>query len=333
MKGRALIFAGLLSMVAFAQKPPAKWTPPRTADGHPDLQGLWTTATLTPLERPPELAGKATLTPEEADAYEQKMRRELNRDIPDSPAGAGVGSYNEVWFDRGTKVAGGRRTSLITDPPDGRVPAMTPAGQRRMDAQREYYRLHPADGPEDRPLPERCLVWPTVGPPMLPGPYNNNYQIFQTQDSVAILVEMIHDVRIIPLDGRPHLPSSIRQWLGDARGHWEGDTLAVETTNFTNKTSDISRGLQRPTFRGTDENLRLTERFTRVDADTLLYEFTIDDPTAYTRPWSGQVPMTNFTGPLYEYACHEGNYAMSGILGGARAEEKRAAAAAGKSPK
>ena len=193
-----------------------------------------------------------------------------------------------------------------------------------MAAQRESHRLHPADGPEDRPLPERCLVWPTVGPPMLPGPYNNNYQIFQTKDSVAILVEMIHDVRIIPLDGRPHLPSNIRQWLGDARGHWEGDTLVVETTNFTNKTSDISRGLMRPTFRGTDENLKVTERFTRLDDETLLYQFTIDDPSAFTRPWSGQVPMTKFAGPLYEYACHEGNYAMSGILGGARAEEKKA---------
>ena len=252
------------------------------------------------------------------------MRRELNRDIPGSPASAGVGSYNEVWFDRGTKVAGGRRTSLIVDPPDGRVPPLTPEAQKRMDAAREYFKIHPADGPEDRPLPERCLVWPTAGPPMLPGPYNNNYQIFQTKDYVTILVEMIHDVRIIPLDGRPHLPSNIRQWLGDARGHWEGNTLVVETTNFTNKTSDISRGLQRPTFRGTDENLRLTERFTRADAHTLLYEFTVNDPTAFTKPWTAQIPMSKFAGPLYEYACHEGNYAMSGILNGARAEEKKA---------
>lgn len=324
MKCQALTSLCLL-MGGFAAAQTAIWTPPRTPNGQPDLQGMWTTATLTPLERPPDLAGKAALTQAEADAYEQKMRRELNRDIPGSPASAGVGSYNEVWFDRGTKVAGGRRTSLIVDPPDGRVPPFTPEAQKRMDAAREYYRLHPADGPEDRPLPERCLVWPTAGPPMLPGPYNNNYQIFQTKDYVIIVIEMIHDVRIIPLDGRPHLPSNIRQWLGDARGHWEGNTLVVETTNFTNKTSDISRGLQRPTFRGTDENLRLIERFTRVDADTLLYEFTVHDPTAFTRPWTAQIPMSKFAGPLYEYACHEGNYAMSGILNGARTEERKAA--------
>jgi len=194
-----------------------------------------------------------------------------------------------------------------------------PEAQKRADAARAYARQHPADGPEDRGLPERCLLWPTAGPPMLPGGYNNNYQIIQSPGYVVILVEMIHDVRIIPLDGRPHLGSSVRQWMGDSRGHWEGKTLVVDTTDFNGKAR----------FRGADEKMHLTERFTRADPDTLLYEFTVDDPTAFTKPWSAQVPMRKSEGPIFEYACHEGNYGMEGILGGARAEEKKAAAGAG----
>jgi hypothetical protein len=261
------------------------------------------------------------------------MLEQANRDRRDGPDAGGVGAYNEAWFDRGTKIVGGRRTSLIVDPPDGRVPPLTPEARKRVDAERAYVGLHALDGPEDRPLSERCLLWPTAGPPMLPGPYNNTYQILQTRGYVIVLVEMIHDVRIIPIDGRPHLPPSIRQWTGDPRGHWEGNTLVVETTNFTGKTGDISAGLQRPTFRGSDDKLRLVERFTRVDPATILYEFTVDDPTAFTKPWTAQIPMTRFPGPLYEYACHEGNYAMSGVLGGARAEEKKAGEAARKGSK
>jgi len=209
------------------------------------------------------------------------------------------------------------------DPPDGRIPPLTPEAQKRVDAEVAHATLHPADGPEDRPLAERCILWPTAGPPMLPGAYNNNYQIVQAPGYVAILVEMIHDVRIIQLDAQPHLPPNVRQWMGDSRGHWEGNTLVVETTNFTNKTGDLSAGMQRATFRGSDENMRLIERFTRVDPDTILYEFTVDDPTAFTKPWTAQIPMTKIPGPILEYACHEGNYAMSGVLSGARAEEKK----------
>ncbi len=304
----------------------ANWNPPRTPDGHPDLQGIWTSATLTPLERPPELAGKQVLTPAEAAAYGSQLLQQDNRDRRDGPAGADLGrAYNEAWFDRGTKVVGTRRTSLIVDPPDGRVPPLTPEARKKLDATRASAVLHPADGPEDRPLAERCLLWPTAGPPMLPGAYNNNYEIVQAPGVVAILVEMIHDTRIIPVDGRPHLPQNIRQWMGDPRGHWEGDTLVVETTNFTDKTSDVGAGMVRATFRGSDDKLRLIERFTRVDADKLLYEFTVDDPTAFTKPWTAQIPMTRSSGPLFEYACHEGNYAMRSVLGGARAEEKKAA--------
>ena len=320
----AFIFALLVSCLASAQTA-AKWVPPRTSFGQPDLQGIWTNATITPLERPPELAGKAALTPAEAADYEKRLLQDGNRDRRDGGAETDLArAYNEVWFDRGTKVVGTRRTSLIVDPPDGRVPPLTPAAQEKLDAQREYAKLHPADGPEDRPLAERCILWPTAGPPMLPGAYNNNYQILQTPGYVAIMVEMIHDVRIIPLDGRPHLPPNVRQWMGDPRGHWEDNTLVVETTNFTNKTSDVGAGMQRATFRGSDDRLRLIERFTRVDPDTIFYEFTVDDPTAFTKPWTAQVPMRRTSERLYEYACHEGNYAMTGVLAGARAEEKKA---------
>jgi hypothetical protein len=200
----------------------------------------------------------------------------------------------------------------VIDPPDGRIPPLTPEAQRRLEASRAAARQHPADGPEDRSLAERCILWPTAGPPMLPSFYNNNYQIVQGPDYVAILVEMIHDVRLIPINNGGHLPAGLRQWMGDPRGHWEGDSLVVDTTNFTDKTN----------FRGSDANLHLTERFTRTDEDTLLYEFTVDDATAFTRPWTGRIPMSRGAGPIFEYACHEGNYAMADMLRGARAAEK-----------
>jgi hypothetical protein len=289
------------------------WTPPRTPDGKPDLQGVWTNFTLTPLERPPELKDKAVFTPAEAAQYEKDVVQRNNADRRDGSAEADVGrAYNNFWYDRGTKVIPALRTSLIVDPPDGRIPPLTPAAQQRAAALAEVRRLHPADGPEDRSLTERCILWPTVGPPMLPGPYNNNYQIVQAPGYVMIVVEMIHDVRIIPTDGSPHLPSNIRLWTGDSRGHWEGNTLVVDTTNFTGKTN----------FRGSGENLHLVERFTRAGPDMIRYEFTVEDPASFTRPWTAQVPMMKMDGPLVEYACHEGNYAMSGILGGARADEK-----------
>jgi hypothetical protein len=312
---------GLLTALLLAQ---AAGQTPRTPDGRPDLQGIWTSATLTPLERPAELAGKATLTPAEAAAYEKRLMEQGNRDRRDGSAEVDAGrAYNEFWSDSGNKVVGTRRTSLIVDPPDGKLPPLTPEAQKKLDAEIAYARLHPADGPEDRPLAERCLLWPTAGPPMLPGAYNNNYQIVQAPGYVMILVEMIHDVRIIPTDGRPHVPAGIQQWMGDSRGRWEGNTLVVETTNFTDKTSDVGAGMRRTTFRGADHNLRLIERFTRSDAHTLLYEFTVDDPTAFTKPWTAQIPMSKSPGPLFEYACHEGNYAMSGVLAGERAQEAR----------
>ncbi|MBV8903829.1 MAG: hypothetical protein JOZ22_09345 [Acidobacteriia bacterium] len=288
------------------------WTVPRTPDGQPELQGFWTNATITPFERPAELASKAFLTPEEAAALEKQM---LQNRVDRPPAAGDTGGYNEFWYDRGTKVVPSRRTSLIVDPPDGRIPPLTPEAQAKVDAARAAARQHPADGPESRSLQERCILWPTAGPPMLPSGYNSMYQIVQGPGYVMIQVEMIHDARIIPLDGSPHLPPNVRQWLGDSRGLWEGDTLVVDTTNFTNKTR----------FRGATENLHLVERFTRTGPDTILYQFTVDDPKAFTRSWSAEIPMTKTSGPVFEYACNEGNYAMTDILAGARAEEQKAA--------
>jgi hypothetical protein len=289
-------------------------TAARTADGQPDLQGIWSNATITPLERPADLAGKQTLTPEEAAAYEKKVLDRTNADHRGANGEADVATaYNQFWYDRGTKAVGTRRTSLIVDPSDGHIPALTPEAQKRVDEKRAWMDAHATDGPEGRSLGERCILWVTAGPPMLPGPYNNNFQILQTRDRVVILNEMIHDARVIPVDGSPHLPSNIRQWMGDSRGHWEHDTLVVDTTNYSDQYS----------FRGSDRNLHLTERFTRVSPEALLYEFTVDDPTAFTKPWTAQILVTRTKGPLFEYACHEGNYAMMDILAGARAEDKK----------
>jgi hypothetical protein len=306
--------ACLAAAVAAQTKPASKtWNPPRTADGKPDLQGVWTNVTITPLERPRDLAGKEFFTQAEATQYEKDTVSNNNADRRDGPATADVSrAYNDFWWDRGTKVVPTLRTSLIIDPPDGHVPPLTPEAQKKAAARLDARRQHPADGPEDRSLAERCILWPTAGPPMLPSFYNNNYQIVQGPGYVMIVVEMIHDTRIIPTDGRPHLPSNIRQWMGDPRGRWEGNTLVVDTTNFTDRTN----------FRGSGENLHLVERFTRTGPETIMYEFTVDDPSTFTKPWTAQVPMTKTTGPVIEYACNEGNYAMQGILAGARAEEK-----------
>jgi hypothetical protein len=307
----AMVMAGMVS----AQKTS---TPGKTPDGQPDLQGIWTNNTLTPLERPAQFQGRPTVTAKEAADYEKQVVEGRNRDRRDTNADVDVGqAYNELFFDMGTKLArvdGTVRTSMIVDPADGRIPALTPEAQKRAEGIRAQARLHPADGPESRSLPERCLFWGTSGPPMLPGPYNNMYQIYQAPGFVVILSEMIHDARIIPLDGRPHLPPNVTQWLGDSRGRWEGNTLVVDTTNFTPKTR----------FRGSDENLHVVERFTRVDKNTILYKFTIEDPTAFTKPWTAEIPLAAAQGPIYEYACHEGNYALKDILAGARAEEQKA---------
>jgi len=288
---------------------------PRATGGHGDLEGTWNFSTITPFERPAEFAGKEFLTDAEAKEYEARTAQRNNRDTREQSADADVASaYNEFWWDRGVhaaRVHGRIRTSLVVDPSDGRIPALTPEAQQRAAARAEARRQHPADGPEDRSLGERCLLF-NAGPPMAPGPYNNYVQILQTPDHVVILNEMIHDSRVVPLDGRPHLPAGIRRLLGDSRGHWDGNTLVVETTNFSDKTN----------VRGSGDRLRLVERFTRADANTLLYEFTVDDPASFVKPWTAILPMSKTDDQIYEYACHEGNYAMTGILRGARSQER-----------
>ena len=305
------------------------WTVPRTADGQPDLQGIWDFRTITPLERPRALGSKEFFTDEDAAAYERQENRRQNRDLIDPKVGGlnypagGVVPYNEAWYDRGNKVVKTKRTSLIVDPPTGRIP-YTPEGQKKADRRakesQDTQLGHPiADSYEDRPLQERCILGLNAGPPMTPGPYNNNVQLFQSPGYVVLLTEMVHDARIIPLDGRPF--ANIRQWKGESRGHFEGDRLVVGTKNFKRETS----------FPGSSANMRLIERFTRTDPNTLLYEFTVDDATTWARPWTAAVPMSKTEGPIYEFACHEGNYALPGILAGARADEKAAEEAAKKS--
>jgi hypothetical protein len=298
----------------------AQAAPLRTPDGKPDLQGVWNFATITPLERPAELAGKEFLTDAEVAALEAKAAQ--NRVDRPPPPGS-TGSYNQFWMDGGTRVVGNRRTSLIVDPPDGKLPPYTPEGQKRR-AERTAIMQRPPTGPEDLAIDERCILGFNSGPPMISGAYNNNVQILQSADYVVLLNEMNHDARIVPTDGRPH--GTVRQWSGDSRGRWEGNTLVVETKYFR------PEGTAHPATVGTrlealGENLHLIERFTRVDAETLNYEFTINDPTAFTRPWSVSLPMTRTQDRLYEYACHEGNYSMTGSLAGARAVEKGTEAA------
>jgi len=304
----ALLFVGVSS---WAQAPKA-WTPPRNASGQPDLEGIWNTATLTPLQRPPEFASKPFLTEQEVADFEKKSLTDVNADRRDGGGASDVGrAYNEFWRDRG-RVVPTRRTSLIVDPPDGRVPPLTPEAQKRNAARAEQSRLHPADGPEDRALAERCVAVSNAGPPMMPANYNSNYQFMQSPGYVVIVSEQIHDARVIPLDGRPALPSNVRQFLGDSRGHWDGSTLVVETTNFTDQTA----------FQGAGADMRLIERFTRTAPDQILYEFTVNDPATFTKPWTAQMYMMKTDGPLFEYACHEGNIGLEGVLSGFRAEEK-----------
>ena len=305
---------------------PENWTVPRTADGHPDLQGVWANNNATPLERPAALAGKALLTDAEVAALSAKAAELFSGD-GDAAFGDDVftavvtgarkftssdpttGTYNQFWIaDRDID----NRTSLITDPPDGRLPAMTPEARARRERLAQERSQRGNSGPEDRSLQERCI---TFGVPRLSAAYNSYFQIFQSADHVAILMETIHDARIIPLDGRPHT-DNIPQWLGDSVGHWEGDTLVVDTKGYSPKSD----------FRGAHENLHVLERFTRVSANRIDYEVTVDDPLTWTRPWTVMIPLKLKQEQIYEFACHEGNEGMAGILAGARAEEKAAAA-------
>jgi hypothetical protein len=294
----------------------------KTPWGHPDIQGIWDFRTVTPLERPAELAGKETLTQAEAAEYAKRIVESRNADTArDQSARRTVNgtaetqdianAYNDFWWDRGTKVIGTLRTSLIVDPKDGRLPPLTEEGKKRMAAE-DALRERPAEGPEDRSVGERCILGFNSGPPMSPGGYNQNVQIFQTPDQVVLVNEMVHNARIIPLDGRP--VAGIKQWTGESRGRWEGDTLVIETKNFYQTTS----------LRGSGPNMHLTERFRKIDGG-LLYEYTVNDPTTWTKPWTAEVPMVKTDAPMYEYACHEGNYGMTGLLSGARAVEKKPA--------
>jgi hypothetical protein len=312
----AVLCGALAASQSSTAQTPRATSEARTADGRPDLQGVWNFSSLTPLERPAEFSGKPTMSLAEAMQFEKTVTDRNNADRRDGGVAADLArAYNDAWYDRGTHVAivnGVARTSLIVDPSDGRVPALTADAQRRAAERAQQRREHAFDGPEDRSLAERCLGF-NAGPPMLPGPYNNYMELFQFKDHVIILNEMIHDARVVPLDGRPHLPASVRRYLGDSVGRWEGNTLVVDTTNFTDKTN----------FRGASDRLHLIEKFSRLDANTLLYEFTVDDPSSFTKSWGGAVPMKRTDEQLFEYACHEGNQAMVGILRGARVEDRR----------
>ena len=324
----AVVSLALLPVTGQAQTGAADQpTPPRTPWGAPDLQGVWDFRSITPLQRPEALADQEFLTEEEAANLEQETldrnerllnrparRTEVTESVDRGEDGA-PGFYNNLWLDRGTTVVGTRRTSLVIDPPDGRIPARTAAAQERVAA-RAALSQRITEGPEDRSLSERCILRGNAGPPMTPAGYNNNVQLFQTPGYAVIFTEQIHDARIVPTNGRPHLPQHLRQWMGDSRGRWEGETLVVETSNFNNKMY----------FRGAGEGMHVIERFTRADADTLNYEFTVSDPQSFTKPWTAQIPMRKSLDLIYEYACHEGNYSMESTLSGARATEKRARA-------
>ena len=291
----------------------------QTPWGAPDLQGAWDFRTITPLQRPEDLGDKAFLTEEEAAQSEQnavdRAIRLWNRDAQRTEAGGDVGGYNNFWMDQGTNIVGTRRTSLIVDPPNGRLPDVTEVGRERAVAGRGSFSDDLPESYVDLSNADRCITGFNAGPPITPGGYNQNMQLFQTPDHVVLLTEMVHTVRVVPIDARPALDDDLRQWSGDSRGHWEGETLVVETTNF-----DAKRG-----WRGSTSGMQLVERFTRVDADTLEYEFTVTDPNTWIAPWTVQLPMRRNELPLFEYACHEGNYAMEAMLGGARADERKAA--------
>ena len=305
----------LVAGFVFANATPLAAQTFRTPWGDPDLQGTWTNQTLTPLERPAEFKDKPVLTEAEARAYEAKLREQNNADIrtPGTRRDVTV-AYNDVWWDRGERIVADRRTSLIVEPADGRIPPLTPAGEARAEASRRHAAAM-GDNPaswEDLDVYSRCIIRSAL--PRLSTGYNNNYEIVQTPGYVAILQEQIHDARIIPLDGRPRLPGAPGQLLGESRGRFEGDTLIVETTNFT----DEMRGA---TFRDATRSMVLVERFRRVDANVIDYSFTVSDPQTWTRPWTVKMPWNRETGLIYEYACHEGNYGLANTLRAARKAE------------
>ena len=309
----AVVGLAALSVSAAAQEAP------RTGWGEPDLQGVWDFRTLTPLQRPEDLGDKAFLTAEEAADREQA---EIDRNLRlwegaarTTEAGGNVGAYNNFWMDRGTRVIETLRTSLIIDPPNGRLPELTEAGQARASIARGSFTVEFPESYTDLSSYDRCIQGFNAGPPITPGGYNQNVQIFQTPDHLVMLTEMVHTARIIPLDGQPHVGDRVQQWSGDSRGRWEGDTLVVETRNFAEKRA----------WRGSTDNMTLVERFRRLDADTLEYEFTVTDLDNWKAPWTVNLPMVKSELPVFEYACHEGNYAMPNILGGARALEREAA--------
>ncbi len=301
--------------VACVWVPAAAQTPaPVTPWGTPDLQGVWDFRSLTPMERPEDLADQERFTAEEAATFSEAVIRRESRDLADAEAEARqtgrVVPYNDLWFDWGNTVTT-QRTSLIVDPPNGRIPPLTGSAEQRSAARREARRgvgtdeVSPGGWIDELNPPVRCILGFNQGPPMTPSAYNNNMQLFQTPDHVVILNEMIHDARIVPLDGRSQLPPHLRQWVGSSRGRWDGDTLVVETTNRRD-----------PSFRGATGELHLTERFTRTDDTTLVYEVTLHDPATWGQPWTFMVPMTRNSDEVYEYACHEGNYYMENMLRG-----------------
>lgn len=308
-----------LSPAAKPAKEAKSWTPPRTPDGAPDLEGVWTNNTATPLQRPKNLVGKEFYTQAELEALvkgeKDRLAKNEEEGRPTEPGTAEDVHYDfsEYGLDRGqSKLVWNQRTSIIVGP-DGRIPPLTPEARQRLAERRAKEKGHEFDGPESRPLGARCLARANVGPPLLPTAYNSNLQIVQGAGYVAIETEEIHDARLIPTDGRRHVPSTIRQWMGDSVGHWEGNTLVVDTTNFT----DLNP------FEGA-QNLHVVERLTRVDSETILYQFTVEDPGMWTKPWSGEVPISKIQGQLYEYACHEANYGLANTLRGARVAEEEA---------
>jgi len=313
LTGVVVVLAVTLAGAAMA----AQSASPRTPWGDPDLEGIWTNATLTPMQRPAELGSKEFFTPEEAASFARTRIEQSNADRPLAPGQ--VGAYNDAFFERGSSLVRSRRTSLVIDPPDGRIPALTADAQRKVSARQAREAVSPADGPADRWLTERCILFGATVP-MLPEPYNNNYRIIQSPGYVTILVEMNHDARVIPLDGRPQLSSAVQQWTGSSRGRWEGDTLVVETANLKfNHQSRFGVGYLNGL---SDENLRIVERLTRTGPGELTYRATIEDPTVFVRPWTIEMSFDRTQGPLFEVACHEGNYGMFNILSGHRAEER-----------
>ena len=274
----------------------------------PSFEGIWNSATATPLERPAQLKDKEFFTREEAAQWERLAASQNEESAREAPS-RNVGTYNVAWREFGPKVVKTLRTSIITEPRDGRIPALTPAAA--AGKQRRQERLRRPTGVKDLGLQDRCILFVTAAPPMLPYSYNSNYQMVQTGQELMIHVEMAHDTRIIPLDGRPHAPSGARRWLGDSVGHWEGSTLVIDTTNFNDGGGFY--GDAGGMF-GWDRSLHVVERLSMLDPDTILYRFEIDDPTAFTRPWKGELTMSRSPGPIYEYACHEGNYALPNLL-------------------